>query len=588
MDSEQPTLSSVQAAASTQTIRHLFLLAVLLWCAIPLSPQSADSDFWGHARYGWDTWHRGLARQSTYAYTSVGHTWINHENLSELIMAWGAYAVGPTSLLVIKCVLGVAVLAMGVARAGRSVHPLTMGAICVLVALNLSFYWGLRPHVFTFIFFAALIALVEWCFDGWAGHWNLAWPKRKSDVARPKLRFHRLHALWLAAVLLAVWANTHGGFLAGVAVFVALLSCRAIEVLMVDGVKSWPTALYLVVLAGIGALGTLVNPYGMDLHLWLVDSLSVPRPEIQEWHPPAWLDASSSKLWVMVGLMVWGLTASKRPRDATRLLVLALVGYEALKHQRHLPFVAILFLFWMPGHIQSAIDRVVGEPSNRSPDRSTSRSVVRFAAVGLILLCTLFAYRVGTRFSGVPISNHEYPVDALQFMSDQSLTGRLVVEGHWAQYALGVMGAYGPNDPGIRVAFDGRFRTCYPQQVVDMYFDFFVGDGGPDKRFRSPDSPPADPERILRFEDPQLVLINRHGSHAVGVMNRLEREWTLLYEDQLAQLWGRRSLYDQPGSPDFLPPHERQLAADQPASVRLWPAAPTPRTVTALTQHPAD
>ena len=97
--------------------RRLFFLMIVLWCAIPLSPQSVDSDFWGHVQYGWDTWHRGLARQATYTFTAVGHPWINHENLSELIMAWGAHGVGPTSLLVLKCLLGCVVLVLGIRRA---------------------------------------------------------------------------------------------------------------------------------------------------------------------------------------------------------------------------------------------------------------------------------------------------------------------------------------------------------------------------------------------------------------------------------------------------------------------------------------
>ena len=49
-------------------------------------------------------------------------------------------------------------------------------------------------------------------------------------------------------------------------------------------------------------------------------------------------------------------------------------------------------------------------------------------------------------------------------MADQGLAGKLVVSGRWAQYALGVMGARKPGDSGVEVAFDGRFRTCYPQE----------------------------------------------------------------------------------------------------------------------------
>jgi hypothetical protein len=558
---------------------RLFLLAVVLWCAIPLSPQSVDSDFWGHVQYGWDTWRYGLDRTATYTFTAVGYPWINHENLSELIMAWCVYGLGPTSLLVLKCLLGCLVLVLAVRRARQAsppVHPLTIGLLSVVVSLNLSFYWGLRPHVFTFVLFALLVALTDWCFDGWADHWHLPWPRQMRGPLPAEMNARRLHALWLAPILLAVWTNTHGGFLAGLGVYVVLMSMRVGELLIVKGPAAWKTATYLSVLTLAGALATLLNPYGIELYRWLIQDLSVPRPEILEWHSPAWLSGSSVKLWVLLGLMVWALVASRRPRDATRLVILALVLNEACKHQRHIPFLAILILFWMPVHLQSAIERMGTAARNRTA-WCDAAGLVRWASCGLLLVCALLAYRVGTRLSGVPVSNYEYPVDALQFMADQGLTGRLVVAGHWAQYALAVMGARTPDDPGVQVAFDGRFRTCYPQHLADMHFDFFLGDGGPDKRYRSPTSPPADGKRVLEYDDPELVLLNRHEPFPVSIMQSVQDEWVLLYQDQLAQLWGRRSVFDREGQAAYFPPQRRQLVASAPASTVLWPAAPRQR-----------
>ena len=37
---------------------------------------------------------------------------------------------------------------------------------------------------------------------------------------------HRLRVLWIAPVLLAIWANTHGGFLAGAAIYVGHFGCK--------------------------------------------------------------------------------------------------------------------------------------------------------------------------------------------------------------------------------------------------------------------------------------------------------------------------------------------------------------------------
>ena len=53
----------------------------------------------------------------------------------------------------------------------------------------------------------------------------------------------------------------------------------------------------------------------------------------------------------------------------------------------------------------------------------------------------------------------------------------------WAQYAIAAFGVNSDERPHLKVAFDGRFRTCYPQELVDMYFDFAIGDAPPRPHF---------------------------------------------------------------------------------------------------------
>jgi hypothetical protein len=162
-----------------------------------------------------------------------------------------------------------------------------------------------------------------------------------------------------------------------------------------------------------------------------------------------------------------------------------------------------------------------------------------------------------------------YPVEALDYMARQGLTGKLVVHFDWAQYALAAFA------PETTVAFDGRFRTCYPQLIADMHFDFLIGDA-PGYRWRDPSSPPVDPARVLEYGDPDLVLIPRASAHAVQVL-RERPEWSLIYQDELAQLWGRRERYDDAASPDYLPPDAREITDRHQSGWAAWPALPAAR-----------
>ncbi|MCA9050567.1 MAG: hypothetical protein KDA89_17640, partial [Planctomycetaceae bacterium] len=167
-----------------------------------------------------------------------------------------------------------------------------------------------------------------------------------------------------------------------------------------------------------------------------------------------------------------------------------------------------------------------------------------------------------------------YPVAAMQFMADHQLEGRVFVTFNWAQYALAV---FADSSPQSRIAFDGRFRTCYPQQIIDMYFDFTLGDLPPHIRYREEKSGPFNPQQALQFGDPNLILFERFRKNCVSTMRKHSDEWCLLYQDSLAQLWGRRSVYDDPISAHYLPRPQRHISEDLQEGPVAWPGFPVAR-----------
>ena len=74
----------------------------------------------------------------------------------------------------------------------------------------------------------------------------------------------------------------------------------------------------------------------------------------------------------------------------------------------------------------------------------------------------------------------------------------------------------------MTLAFDGRYDTCYPTEVVDMHFDFLLGEAN-GKRWRGPDSGPIDGRRVLKYGEPELVLIDRLYEHPRSIMRAEER-----------------------------------------------------------------
>jgi hypothetical protein len=534
-------------------------------------------------QYGRDVLRDGrLPETSTYTYSVDGYRWINHENLTEIVFALLVDTLGPESLLVLKVLLGMGLLALIMRHAARQDVPLFVsGGVALLVATNIAFHWSARPQVFTYSYFTLLVLLLSYCFQGWEGRWHLLLPWRKTQEGEPQPALiyssRRMRYLWLAPVILFFWANTHGGFAAGLVIFLAYLALRSIEALLVKGRASLGLLLRFGMLAAAAVLATLVNPYGPGLYRWLLISLGSPRPEIIEWWPPELLSTNAFPLWLMLGLWAGALLLSRRSRDFTQTVLMAIVLWQALDHQRHIPFFAILFGFWMPPHIASLLKRTGALKGSENVGANPAPYLKWGLAIAFSGAFLLLGWKLYARLHDLTVEKKDYPVAAFQYIADQDLEGRMVVTFNWAQYAIAAFAPKQPGDRGILVSFDGRFRTCYPQEVIDMNFDMVLG-YSTCGRWRGPNSPPFDGgHRVLEHNRPNLVLISRYQKHSVNVMEQHTDEWTLLYQDQLAQLWGRKSMYDDPCGVDYIPLAERHISDDPQQGLASWPALPERR-----------
>ena len=561
------------------------LCTTLLICAIAFGTNLPDPDLWGHVQYGRDWLAQGFHTVSTYSYTSEGYRWVNHENLAELVLAVGMDTLGPIGMLIAKCLAGVAMIGLIMWRAKRAgLGLITICLTSLLVAINVRDFWPMRPQLLSWICYTLLLALLSWCFQGWEGRNWLHWLDPKRDDADsekliangPEYSSFRMRFLWIAPIILCVWANSHGGFVAGYCIFTAYLGLRGIESFSCRGRESFGLLRRFTMMIVAGGLATLINPYGPGLHLWMLDSLGTPRPEIMEWRAPEMLSTVMLPLWLIMFSWFAVLLLTRRSRDATHLVIMGLTLWQSLSHVRHIPFFAIPFGFWMAIHIESFLARfniVRDETAQRQPPAGgMSRRMQWTFGTVFAFAFLLLGFRLYVRTSEMPVERKDYPVAAVQYIADQELEGRMVVTFNWAQYAIAAVGARDSSEEGILMSFDGRFRTCYPQEVIDMNFDFVLGNG--EARYRSPDSPRFDDERILEFGNPELVLINREQPHGVNVMFRNQDRWALLYQDRIAQVWGLASKYADPRSRHFIAEDRRRITDEEQEGTVPWPALP--------------
>ena len=525
------------------------LLLLTLVAANLLAWRSIEPDLWGHIQYGEDWIHGGtMPTTASHTYSSPNQPWVNHENLFELAVAFGQRTIGGYGMMIFKCLSGLWLLWMMVRNASRLAVPAIAAAVAMIpVAAGLAEFWLMRPQLFSFLFFGLMLLAFDRAFRDWAI------PKTVQTKW-----------LWLCVPILIAWTNAHGGFAAGLCVFIAVLGLRGIELWWHQRRQATGIILHFAVLGVAAILSVLINPYGWELPYWMIVSLSQPRPEVSEW---ANILDGGGVLFPFLALSILsiaGVCLTRFKRDWVQIVVLALIAVQAIGHLRHLAFFAIAFGFWMPQHVWSLWHRLVEWRPTLGVHQEFTGRAAKLIGMELFAVAAALVALLGYTFVTFGVDRSKYPVAAFEFMDREHINGRLVVTFDWAQYALAALA------PSTTVGFDGRYDTCYPQTVVDMNFDLLFG-SDMSRRHRGADSGPVDSNRVLEFGNPNLVLMDCIADPAAVQHLDQHGDWIPLYRDARSALWGRRSVFDDPISADYVAPEHRKISDVMPEGIAAWP-----------------
>src|SRR5262245_4925249 len=294
MSTQSPIVSGRASSPLTLGIACLVLGAGLFRS----SSTVADPDLWGHIRFGRDIlagW--SIPRTDDYSYLSQSDEWINHEWLCEVLLAGLFDNFGTRGLLVFKTVILLGSLGLVfrhlLIQGGQGVRP---GIVLLLVLIMLLVGCRtVRPQLFTYFLFLHLLLMLYYAGQG-----------------------HCL-LLWFVPLLLAVWSNLHGGFLAGLGIlFVwAVVHSGSAAYNLARGTQVKFVALLGILAASAGGLlATFLTPYGTGLLAFLMRTATASRPEISEWAPIHLLSVDGIAYLAFLALGFFGLVFSRRPRSA--------------------------------------------------------------------------------------------------------------------------------------------------------------------------------------------------------------------------------------------------------------------------------
>jgi hypothetical protein len=407
-----------QRAARTSYSRALRPLA-LAGMAIGLLTTLADTDLWGHVRFGLDILRDGFASgPDPYTFTQ-GKPFTYHEWLGGVIMAVTYRMAGPAGLGLLKAALGAFLLALAWYALRHKTFAWRWGGIAVVAWTSLPFFSTLRPQLWT----AIGVALV--C----------------------RILTMRSGAVWSFPLLFAVWANLHGGWMVGGAVLFIWT--------VVAWVQRQPDRGRLLLIGAISFVATLLTPYGLELWQYLFETMRQERADLTEWQPIVRNGAGPIALWAL-GLATVVLSWVKFGRPpAAPLAVLILVGYAAATVTRLVPLFGLAAVMLLSPSWPS--EESEGSAASARTFAPLALLVVEMVFVGITLA---FAFPVALMPTCVRLSGSPYAPDTRAAEALRGTRGRLVTYFDWGEYALWHFG------PALKVSIDGRRETLYTEETV--------------------------------------------------------------------------------------------------------------------------
>ena len=469
---------------------HGIVVLVLGVALYRVTQTTADPDIWGHLQFGLDTWWTGTITQiDPYSYLTEGQRWINHEWLAEVSIALAYLALGPVGLVVLKGVILLFIPVLVFHHLTRQgLHILRASMVVLVVTLMVLPGGAVRPQLFTYLFFLLLIVLLHA-----AEHGQLRW-------------------LWGVPPVMALWVNFHGGVLAGLAVW--LVWC-AVRLTFATG---WRERLTLVPVGIISLLAPLLNPYGLELPIFLLRTGTVSRPEINEWQPMQLISGQGALYLLLLAVTSAAWISSQRPRRPGLLAVFACTAVMPLLAVRHGPLFALAAAVLTAEHLATVWCRgpLGGDSGRRQAEKfSFLIGAVCFLAGAAFIVSGFYQARC-IRLD--PHTGFRFPSRAVALLKASGISANLAILFDWGEYAIWHLAPQ-----KIRVSVDGRRETVYSDEIYRENLRFLYGLG--------------DWDSLVDRRSTHLVLISR--DFPVFNLMKLITGWQLLYADSLSGLFVR-------------------------------------------------
>ncbi len=332
----------------------------------------------------------------------------------------------------------------------RGASGLLAACVCLFAVGGSSMHFLARPHLFTLILLPVCLWLLE--------------ADRRKNIA----------AVWLLVPVTMLWANLHGGFLVFIACLALLVLGSAIEAVL--GRPRWPSVRRYAALLGACSAATLVNPYGIALHVHILEYMQSDwiKNLIQEFQAPTFRSEGQFQYEALLigGLILAGLLLRKQ--RVTEALWLLFLAHSSLTSLRHAPLYAAVAAPLIASELSAGWKTVAAGRKKSSVlsilhqlGEDLTPNFGRTSIWPAVVIAALV-------FVDAPLKwPHDFPSEAfpIAMVHEQAKvleTGRLLTTDQWGDY---IIYSFYPNQ---KVFIDGR-SDFYGESLGTEYLHLLQG-----------------------------------------------------------------------------------------------------------------
>lgn len=410
---------------------RLFSILFFVFLFVLISVQTytfntIDMDYWARLLQGNAFWQLGhILKTDPFSYTQT-HLWLDHEWGSSVIFSLIHNTFGFSGILFFRSLIVFLIfifLYKTIKLQKETINKplLFLLFIFAMQAMPTLLQSGLRCHFFTFLFFTIYIYILE--------------SVRKT---------YNYKLLFSLPLIMLVWANVHGGCVAGLGILgIYLLG----EYLNKKEIKPY---LYCLI---VTSLMLFINPYGFDYVKFIFMASTMSRPFVTEWispfQHPVWNFLWEFKIFYFASILLTLYSFKKSNRDYTKFLVLLVCAFVSYKYIKNTPFFIIVSLIYLYSDICfSKLEKI------------------KFIIILAIIL--IFGLNIKSFFTERTFYLSQQPVKVVEFIDLNNLRGNIL-----SPFDMGSYIAY-KLYPNNLIYMDGRYEEVYfdkEKKLIDKFYN---------------------------------------------------------------------------------------------------------------------